>query len=170
MSLDLKKFKPAVQEAIDFLAPYFKISKKQLMSFPFPIIRPLLPEDRLNRRQAVYDPDKNELGFKEEQYKDRIFIGHEVGHYLHANLNKSLWEDERWAVEGYGILLIEATGYYAEKIYVKKGEIFGRPRISLPVLSRKDRNFYSNKFSQKKLKSLAKDLEIERLFKRLFIE
>lgn len=160
MALDLTKFKPAVQDAIDFLAPYFRISKEQLENFCFPKITSLSLEDKLRQRVAAYYHETNELAFEEKHYKDRTYIGHEVGHYLHANLNNPLWDDGFCFKNEWGFLLIELVAYYAEQIYVNKGKVFENPLISLPNLARENRNFCLDKHNQGKLISLAMKLNI----------
>jgi len=148
--LDIEKFKPAIQGAIDFLAPYFKISERQLRTFLFPTLR------RTEEKNCFFSASSNLMFFHEEDHKKDYNIGHEASHWIHYWMNPLAWPGTLSGIEN---LLRESVAKYGELIYCNKEEIFENPKISLPVLSRKSfSDIFYNKYSQSKLKSLWKNL------------
>ncbi len=102
---------PMIEEAKQKLIPLFKVSKEELSKFRKPTISRHFGRDEYTDKcgdSPAYYPVENFLYFPQKNfwYKgvelfDIATIQHEVGHYIHCQLNKEIIEGyRRFSIEG----------------------------------------------------------------------
>ncbi|MBI2151655.1 hypothetical protein HYU21_02950 [Candidatus Woesearchaeota archaeon] len=114
-----------IKEAILALAPKFKITPEQLATFRLPTIEVcdnIIFGDIVSNFAGSYNWEKAHFKITQISITNPRLIGHEVGHYLHHELNPSVVKDKKKeSVESskfwQGEILIELVAEYAGIIY-----------------------------------------------------
>ena len=147
-------FVPEIKNAMNFLAPYFGVSKEELKQFPFPSIKESFDPD-----EPYFNSKKNRFLLNKGDEQRKHIIGHETGHWFHCHINPRFWEmPQPPSLNDYWHMLRECIGNYAEVIYFNQKDPVPNPTIKLENLSRKEWSFCMDEEFQEKLTSLSERL------------
>ena len=120
MGRNERKLKSLVKKTINFLAPYFEVNKrKKELGFPSVMVG-CIP--RCNIYGEIYLPHDLE---KEKNAK--YTLGHEVGHWIHLEINPSSLISTN---------MREIVAIYSGIIYQNRGNPIQNPRFNLAELAR----------------------------------